>query len=101
MLLQYVFLPGQDWDNAGIDYLSLPTVDYSSPSTEDIEKGIEFMQKYADQDETVYVHCKAGRTRSVTLVGCYLIQVQISSFLVENETCPRRKRIIITVLHLL
>jgi atypical dual specificity phosphatase len=23
---------------------------------------------------TVYVHCKAGRTRSATLVGCYLIQ---------------------------
>lgn len=24
---------------------------------------------------TVYVHCKAGRTRSATLVGCYLMMV--------------------------
>lgn len=26
---------------------------------------------------TVYVHCKAGRTRSATLVGCYLMMVII------------------------
>ncbi|XP_071842348.1 phosphatidylglycerophosphatase and protein-tyrosine phosphatase 1-like isoform X1 [Apostichopus japonicus] len=64
----------EDWDNAGVDYLSLPTVDYSSPSMENIDTGIEFMKKHAEQDSTVYVHCKAGRTRSVTLVGCYLIQ---------------------------
>ncbi len=24
-------------------------------------------------DSSVYVHCKAGRTRSATLVGCYLM----------------------------
>lgn len=64
----------EDWEANGVDFLNLPTVDYSSPSTADIETGVEFIQKYADQGDTVYVHCKAGRTRSVTLVGCYLIQ---------------------------
>lgn len=27
------------------------------------------------REGTVYVHCKAGRTRSATLVGCYLMMV--------------------------
>jgi len=29
-----------------------------------------------NQPGTVYVHCKAGRTRSATLVACYLITVR-------------------------
>lgn len=29
----------------------------------------------AQPGPTVYVHCKAGRTRSATLVGCYLMMV--------------------------
>lgn len=29
---------------------------------------------------TVYVHCKAGRTRSATLVGCYLMIVSSIKF---------------------
>lgn len=31
---------------------------------------------------SVYVHCKAGRTRSATLVGCYLME--------ENGWTPER-----------
>ena len=34
-----------------------------------------FQMKFIDDvGPSVYVHCKAGRTRSATLVGCYLMQ---------------------------
>ena len=32
----------------------------------------------SDYSPSVYVHCKAGRTRSATLVACYLIKVHFS-----------------------
>lgn len=34
---------------------------------------------------SVYVHCKAGRTRSATLVACYLIKVRIKFVLVLSS----------------
>ena len=41
----------------------------------DFFSGVEFIKSVVDQDteSSVYVHCKAGRTRSATLVGCYLM----------------------------
>lgn len=38
---------------------------------------------------SVYVHCKAGRTRSATLVACYLIKVQSHSMAI-NSLIKRR-----------
>lgn len=40
---------------------------------------IETKSKYSPG--TVYVHCKAGRTRSATLVGCYLMEVIVSFYM--------------------
>lgn len=34
---------------------------------------------------TVYVHCKAGRTRSATLVGCYLMMVSVIVGILNGE----------------
>jgi atypical dual specificity phosphatase len=38
-------------------------------------RGVHFIDEViaGDPDASVYVHCKAGRTRSATLVGCYLM----------------------------
>lgn len=45
-----------------------------APSQRHIEKGVHFIQENVKRDEgSVYVHCKAGRSRSATLVACYLI----------------------------
>ena len=37
--------------------------------------GVNFINGIIEKDPnaSVYVHCKAGRTRSATLVGCYLM----------------------------
>ncbi len=56
-----------------VTQLYLPTLDFHSPSEEDMLRGVEFMQEQADAGKSIYVHCKAGRGRSVTLGVCYLV----------------------------
>lgn len=56
-----------------IEQLCLPTTDYFAPSEADIRRGISFMRDQVARGEKVYVHCKAGRARSATLVLCYLM----------------------------
>jgi len=47
----------------------------AAPTQEDLAVGVKFLLDHAKRRELVYVHCKAGRTRSATLVACYLMQV--------------------------
>jgi len=56
-----------------IQLLYLPTLDYVSLSLEKLWKGVHFLDEIAKAGSTVYVHCKAGRGRSPTLVLCYLM----------------------------
>ena len=58
---------------AQVTQLYLPTLDFHSPTEEDMIRGVEFMQQQAEAGNSIYVHCKAGRGRSVTLGVCYLI----------------------------
>lgn len=76
------------WARLGVEFLQLATTDFGSPSQENLFRGVEFINKFLATNDripnlrtsslpenfgTVYVHCKAGRTRSSTLVGCYLM----------------------------
>ncbi|OVA04662.1 Dual specificity phosphatase [Macleaya cordata] len=59
----------------GIDHLVIPTRDYLfAPSYGDICRAVAFIHKNASSGKTTYVHCKAGRGRSTTIVLCYLVQ---------------------------
>ncbi|XP_050227522.1 phosphatidylglycerophosphate phosphatase PTPMT1-like [Mercurialis annua] len=59
----------------GIDHLVIPTRDYCfAPSLRDICLAVDFIHENALQGGTTYVHCKAGRGRSTTVVICYLVQ---------------------------
>lgn len=68
--------PLKAYRDAGIEQLRIPTVDFTSPSLAHVEMGVGFMQQQIARGRRVYVHCKAGRARSGTLVLCYLIAVQ-------------------------
>ncbi|TXG51190.1 hypothetical protein EZV62_023714 [Acer yangbiense] len=58
-----------------IDHLVIPTRDYCfAPSFSDICQALDFMHENALSSRTTYVHCKAGRGRSTTIVICYLVQ---------------------------
>lgn len=73
-------------------FLQLPTTDiFESPNQTKLRQGVSFINSFllhdakikglpvkhelndTNEQGTVYVHCKAGRTRSATLVGCYLM----------------------------
>ena len=56
-----------------IEQLWLPTVDFNPPSLDDVRRGVDFIQRHIEKGQTVYVHCKAGRARSATVVMCFLI----------------------------
>ena len=58
----------------GIEQLWLPTTDFQPPSLEDVSRGVEFLQSHAQRGGRVYVHCKAGRARSATVVICWLVK---------------------------
>ncbi|KAK9275082.1 hypothetical protein L1049_022341 [Liquidambar formosana] len=59
----------------GIVHLVIPTRDYCfAPSLSDISQAVDFIHKNASCGLTTYVHCKAGRGRSTTVVICYLVQ---------------------------
>ncbi|KAJ6804499.1 putative dual specificity protein phosphatase DSP8 [Iris pallida] len=59
----------------GIEHLMIPTRDYCfAPSFGNICKAVDFIHNNASCGKTTYVHCKAGRGRSTTIVLCYLVQ---------------------------
>lgn len=68
--------PVRAYRRAGIEQLRIPTLDFHPPSLADLETSVAFMQEQIGQGRRVYVHCKAGRARSGTVVMCYLIGAQ-------------------------
>ncbi|WCJ22991.1 Phosphatidylglycerophosphate phosphatase PTPMT1 [Euphorbia peplus] len=58
-----------------IAHLVIPTRDYLyAPSLADISQAVEFIHENASMGKTTYVHCKAGRGRSTTVLLCYLVR---------------------------
>lgn len=63
------------WNDSNVEFLQLQTQDiFESPSQEKLRLGVEFISSFKEPGESIYVHCKAGRTRSATLVCCYLMK---------------------------
>lgn len=58
-----------------LEFLNLPVDDYVGlPSSQQIATGLDFIRHVInDKQGSVYVHCKAGRSRSAYLVAAYLI----------------------------
>lgn len=72
--------PLQEWDAVGVQFLQLSTTDiFEAPSQDKLQRGVKFIQEVeaSSPSGAVYVHCKAGRTRSATLVACYLMSVSL------------------------
>ncbi|KAJ7553624.1 hypothetical protein O6H91_06G105900 [Diphasiastrum complanatum] len=69
------------YKDQGIDHLVIPTRDYLfAPSLADIQRAVAFINEHAQRGGMTYVHCKAGRGRSTTVVLCYLVSSSHISF---------------------
>ncbi|KAL6641462.1 hypothetical protein ACP70R_019643 [Stipagrostis hirtigluma subsp. patula] len=68
-------VPQSLYEAHGIENLVLPTRDYLyAPSFENLCQAADFIHRNASCGKLTYVHCKAGRGRSTTVVLCYLVQ---------------------------
>lgn len=65
--------PQAAYQRYGITQLRIPTVDFTPPTLPAVERAVAFMQEQAALGRRVYVHCKAGRARSGTVVMCWLM----------------------------
>ena len=66
--------PLKRYTKLGIEQLWLPTVDFQPPSIEFVGQGVDFIEQVTQRGDKVYVHCKAGRARSATVVLCWLVK---------------------------
>ncbi|MGZ8899575.1 MAG: dual specificity protein phosphatase family protein [Limisphaerales bacterium] len=55
-----------------VRYLNLPVIDLTAPTQEQLRSAAEFIER-ASEAGIVYVHCKAGYSRSAAAVGAYLL----------------------------
>jgi len=63
----------ETWRRSGVRFLQLATTDiFEAPTQAKLRRGVAFIRE--EREGCVYVHCKAGRTRSACLVACYLMQ---------------------------
>lgn len=77
----------QEWQAAGVEQLRLSTVDLTGvPTLENLHRGVDFALKHWERGNSVYVHCKAGRSRSATLVAAYLIKVSFKNMTTSLST---------------
>ncbi|XP_022895724.1 putative dual specificity protein phosphatase DSP8 isoform X1 [Olea europaea var. sylvestris] len=68
-------VPASLYHDHDIEHLVIPTRDYLfAPSYRNIYRAVEFIHGNALLGKTTYVHCKAGRGRSTTIVICYLVK---------------------------
>ncbi|MFO0924260.1 MAG: dual specificity protein phosphatase family protein [Pirellulales bacterium] len=66
--------PKRQYESLGIEQLWLPTVDFNPPTLEYVRMGVDFIHRKLEEGGKVYIHCKAGRARSATVLLCYLVK---------------------------
>lgn len=88
----------KEWDaNAalyrelGIAQVVAPTIDFDAPTLPETLRCVAFIRERVERRETVFVHCKAGRGRSVCVALAYLVLHEGLSPK-EADTALRRTR---------
>ena len=62
------------WRDAGLEVKHIKAVDFNPLTREEIRAGIAFITVEIEKGHTLYVHCKAGRGRSATIVVGFLME---------------------------
>lgn len=70
----------ETWKAHGIEAKQIQAVDCEPLKVEELEEGVEYLARNLAQGATLYVHCKAGRGRSASVVIGYLMKYHHLSF---------------------
>lgn len=86
----------------GMEHLVIPTRDYLyAPSSDDINRAVDFIHHNASCGITTYLHCKAGRGRSTTIALCYLVKYeQMTPDAAMELIRSKRARVLLTSMQL-
>lgn len=84
----------ENWKEMEMEQKQISVVDGTAPTIQQIQEGIEFIHEQTLKQHKVYVHCKAGKGRSATLVICYLIKYERLSFENAHQQVKSKRSIV-------
>ena len=66
-------------EEAGFEHRKICVEDFTPPTFDQIDEFVDFVEHRIDEGKKVLVHCYAGRGRTGTMVGAYLIHRGMSA----------------------
>jgi protein-tyrosine phosphatase len=73
-VLSLVALPKTVVLPADVDHLQVPLTDGAGNSKQDVRNAVRYLTEFMRDGEHVFVHCHAGRSRSVVILAMALMQ---------------------------
>ncbi|MDE1889072.1 MAG: dual specificity protein phosphatase family protein [Planctomycetota bacterium] len=74
----------------GFEYKHIPIPDFSTPTQEQIEEFVTFVNNLLSSKKKIVVHCEAGIGRTGTMLACYLVSKGYSAEKAISEVRKRR-----------
>jgi Dual specificity phosphatase, catalytic domain len=78
--------------NNVVSYLRMPVLDKTSPSLEQLEKGVQWGLNQIGEGKNLYVHCGAGHERSATFVSAVLLRSKRCKTVEESMSLIKQNR---------
>lgn len=70
----------EEWEKMGMRVKHVEAVDFTALEQKHFVEGVAFLEKELSEGRRVYVHCKAGRGRSASIVIAYIMKRDGKSF---------------------